>query len=86
MRLANLVARADGKLNEKEAAVIKSIQDELHHHLRPIPIDEPTQHEEPNATSDKAIESIKNEADDIYAATRPHVGQAFQPDATTPKT
>ena len=81
MRLANLVARADGKLNEKEAAVIKSIQDELRHHLRPIPIDEPTQHEEPNAASDKAIETIKKEADDIYAATRPHVGQALQPDA-----
>ena len=49
MRLANLVARADGELNEKEAGGIKSIQDELQHHLRPIPIDEPTQHEEPNA-------------------------------------
>jgi hypothetical protein len=73
MRLANLIGRADGKLNDKEAAVIRSLQDELRQHLRPIPIDEPTQHEEPNAASDKAIESIKQEADDIYAATRPYV-------------
>ena len=32
--------------SEREAGVIKSIQDELHRHLRPVPIDEPTQHDE----------------------------------------
>lgn len=73
MRLANIVARADGSLHDKEAAVIKSIQQELRHHLRPIPIDEPTQHEEPNAISGQAIESLQQGADDIYAATRPNV-------------
>jgi len=78
MRLANLIARHDGKLDDKEAAAIKSIQDELHHHLQPIPIDEPTEHEETNAASNQAIESLKNEAGDIRAATR--VGQAVQPD------
>ena len=41
MRLANLVARADGELGANEAGVIKSIQEELRSHLRPIPIDEP---------------------------------------------
>ena len=51
MRLANIVARADGQLHEKEAAAIKSIQAELRRHLRPVPIDEPNQHEETNATS-----------------------------------
>jgi hypothetical protein len=75
MRLANLVARADGKLNEREAAAIKSLQAELRHHLRPIPIDEPSQHEEPNATSGQAIESLKNEAGNIHKATRTNVGQ-----------
>ncbi len=78
MRLANLIARHDGKLDDKEAAAIKSIQEELHHHLRPIPIDEPTEHEEPNAASNQAIESLKNEAGDIRAATR--AGQAVQRD------
>jgi uncharacterized tellurite resistance protein B-like protein len=69
MRLANLVARADGSLNEKEAGVIKSIQAELHHHLRAIPIDEPTEHEETNAVSAQAIEALNHEGTDIYAAT-----------------
>jgi hypothetical protein len=80
MRLANLIARADGQLQDKEADVIKSIQAELHHHLQQIPIDEPTQHDGPNAASTKAIAKLKDEADDIYAAT--HVGQAL-PDTTT---
>ena len=89
MRLANLVARCDGQLKQKEAAAVKSIQEELHHHLRPIPIDEPTRHEESNAATDQAIESLQNEAGDIYAAThqsdttsREKVGQAV-PDTKT---
>ena len=86
MRLANLVARADGKLHDKRPRVIKSIQAELHHHLRQIPIDEPTQHEEPNAASAQAIETLKDEAADVYAATRLTVGQAVQPDTSAAKT
>jgi hypothetical protein len=70
VRLANLVARADGELKDKEAGVIKSIQAELQHHLRQIPIDEPTSHDEPNAASAQAIKKLKTEAPDIYAATR----------------
>jgi uncharacterized tellurite resistance protein B-like protein len=72
MRLANIVARADGELHPKEAAVIKTIQQELRHHLRPIPIDQPTEHEEINAIGSQAIESLKAEAGDICAATSPH--------------
>ncbi len=74
MRLANLIARADGQLNEKEVGIIKSIQAELHHHLRPIPIDEPTRHDEPNAASTQAIEKLKHEAQDIYVATHSVAG------------
>ncbi len=71
MRLANIVARADGKLHAKEAAVIKFIQEELHRDLRPIPIDQPNGHDETNAIGTQAIETLQVEADDIYAATRP---------------
>src|SRR4051794_39415468 len=39
MRLANLVGRADGVLQEEEAAAIKSIRDELHQHLGPVQLD-----------------------------------------------
>jgi len=82
MRLANLVARCDGKLTRNEAAAVKSIQEELHHHLRRIPIDEPTAHEEPNAVSEQAIASIKDDAKDIYTATRSSEGPAV-PDQKT---
>jgi hypothetical protein len=70
MRLANLVARADGVLHANEAGIIKDIQEELHHHLRPIPIDEPNEHEATGAIGAQAIESLKAEGD-IYAMTRP---------------
>ena len=76
MRLANLVARADGELHANEAGVIKSIQQELHLHLRPIPIDEPNEHAVTGAIGAQAIETLKAEADDIYAATRPDKGGA----------
>ncbi len=66
-RLGNLVGRADGELRDREASVIKSIQDELRHHLRQIPIDEPTQHDEPNAASAQAIEEVQAEKPAIYS-------------------
>jgi SpoVK/Ycf46/Vps4 family AAA+-type ATPase len=70
-RLANVIARADGQLNDREANAIKSIQDELRRHLRPIPIDEPTQHEEGAAATQQAFASIKKDAKDIYNSMRP---------------
>src|SRR3954464_13725864 len=39
MRLANLIGRADGVLQEAEAAAIRSIRDELHLHLPSAPHD-----------------------------------------------
>ncbi len=58
MRLANVVARADGPLKEREALRVKLVQDELHRHLRQIPIDEPTQHEEESQARIEAIDKI----------------------------
>jgi uncharacterized tellurite resistance protein B-like protein len=85
MRLANVVARCDGKLNDAEAGVIKSIQAELHHHLRPIPIDEPTRHEEPNAVTAQAIEELGDQAHDIYLATHDVAGTLRGPSAESHK-
>src|SRR5690606_22169384 len=42
VRIANLVARADGAIKPVEAAIIRTIQEEISRHLRPIPIDEPS--------------------------------------------
>lgn len=61
-RLANIIARADGPLKPKEATRVKMIQDELNRHLRQIPIDEPTQHEEENQARIDAIENILKDA------------------------
>ncbi len=78
MRLANLIARADGELHSAEARAVKSIHDELHLHLRPIPIDEPNEHEATGAIGQQAFEKLKSEAEDIYEATSStgnHVGR-----------
>jgi hypothetical protein len=71
VRLANLVARADGTLKEVEAATIKSIQDELHRHLRPIPIDEPAQHAAADEAAPKAAQEIKHDITPFSRGARP---------------
>lgn len=76
MRLANLVGRADGRLGEREAAVIQSIRDELQHHLRPVPIDEPTTHVEPDALSNETIDSIRHDGEAVHQATTARPAQA----------
>lgn len=57
-RMANVVARADGPLKSSEAGRIKMIQNELHIHLRDIPIDESQNHEETEHVGQQAIEKI----------------------------
>ncbi len=69
-RLANVVARADGPIQSVETARIKSIQDELHVHLRAIPIDEPSEHEEADRTGAEAIERIYQTKDELPAMQR----------------
>ncbi|QDU88358.1 Stage V sporulation protein K [Pirellulimonas nuda] len=48
-RVANLVARADGSLKPEEQQAIQAIQDQLHHHLLRIPLDDDP---EPDASPD----------------------------------
>jgi hypothetical protein len=74
MRLANLIARADGVLAAKEAAVIQSVRQELHHHLRPVPIDEGTKHDEPNAVSGQAIATMQQDAGTVREAIKSRGG------------
>ncbi len=77
MRLANLVARADGELREAEAAAINSIREELHRSLPAGSAKEPTKHNEPNAASGQAIATMQRDASDVRAATGPKVAQAM---------
>lgn len=80
MRLANIVGRADGTLREQEAAVIRTIRDEMRHHLRTTPIDEPTVHEESDAVGGQAIATMQRDAADVRAATQTNGRQAVAHD------
>jgi SpoVK/Ycf46/Vps4 family AAA+-type ATPase len=71
IRLANLVARADGPIQEVEVAQIKSIQDELSRHLRPIPIDEPSEHAAADAAAPQAIEKVFDARSDLPPLAAP---------------
>jgi len=70
VRMANLVARVDGPIKSVEAARVRSIQDELHVHLRPIPIDEPGQHVAADQAGTQAIDKIYRTADQLPATRR----------------
>ena len=80
MRLANLIGRADGTLHDKEAGVIQSIRNELNHHLRAVPIDEPTEHKESQAASNQAIATIQKDAAEVREATNAGYRQIFESD------
>ncbi|MEQ8211481.1 MAG: AAA family ATPase [Lacipirellulaceae bacterium] len=69
-RMANVVARADGPLKSSEAGRIKMIQNELHIHLREIPIDETNRHEEVEHVGQQAIEKIYGELDKLPKTLR----------------
>ncbi|MCA9230047.1 MAG: AAA family ATPase [Planctomycetales bacterium] len=64
-RLANLIARADGPMTSGETASVKMIQDELHLHLRRIPIDSPDQHEQANEARVETIKKILHDAEKL---------------------
>jgi Holliday junction resolvasome RuvABC ATP-dependent DNA helicase subunit/tellurite resistance protein len=76
MRLANLVARADGVLHEADANAIQSIRDELQLHLRPAQHDKPEKRNDINANTDKAIATMQQDAADVRNSTRPAPGGA----------
>ncbi len=62
MRTANLVAKADGAPKAAELRMLQSIQQELNRHLRPIPLDEPGQHEAAHVLGPEAVRGIRADA------------------------
>lgn len=61
MRFANMVAKIDGHVHEREAAMLRTIQDELDRHLRRIPLDEPGHHAEAQKAATQAVQKIGND-------------------------
>ncbi len=62
-QLANVVARIDGPMRPDASNRVKMIQDELHLHLRPIPIDEADQHQQAHEARIETIKKILHSAD-----------------------
>lgn len=56
IRMANLVAKADGKLTQEEANMLHTIQEQLDTHLRAIPAD--LDHDHAQATGSKAVREL----------------------------
>ena len=65
LRLAHCVARIDGKLHPREAERIRFIEAEIQLHLRPIPIDQPGQHQEAERLTPETIKSMQEDAADV---------------------
>ena len=65
MRLANLVAKADGTLHEAERARLHDIQGEMQRHLRRVPLDEPGQHEVASEVGHRAVQEIRHDAKQV---------------------
>ena len=65
MRLANLVAKADGTVSPEETNHLRSLQRELETHLVPIPIDEPGKHEDARQIGSQAIQQSRTETSQL---------------------
>jgi len=71
-RLANLVARCDGNLNDQERGVLKLIEEEIASHLREVPVDEVDDHDQADEIGRQAIEKAHAEAPDFWSTINKH--------------
>ena len=67
MRLANLVAKADGTVSRNEANNLRALQQELETSLIRIPIDESGHHQEARQAGLKAVEQSRLETSTLRA-------------------
>ncbi len=67
MRLANLVAKADGTVTPNEASCLRAIQNELETNLVRIPFDESGHHEEARNAGVEAVRSARRESTSLKA-------------------
>ena len=58
MRLANLVAKCDGTVTDSEAARLRSIQEEFHRQLKPLRIDDDSNHDPCSPATGEAIQQV----------------------------
>jgi SpoVK/Ycf46/Vps4 family AAA+-type ATPase len=65
MRLANLIAKADGETTAAESGRVQCIQEEVHRNLHRLPLDEPGQHETASQVRPQSVEKMKVETAEI---------------------
>lgn len=61
MRLANLVARADGSITPAESRYLRTLQAELEQHLHPLALDTPGGHEDARQVGTQAVRKMKQD-------------------------
>ena len=82
MRLANLVAKADGTVSRNEANNLRAMQQELETSLIRIPIDESGHHQEARQAGLKAVEQSRLETSNLRAeVARPGRSETSQASA-----
>lgn len=81
IRVANLVAKADGVLTESESRVLHSIQDTLDSHLREIPYGE-IDHTEAQRCGTKAIADLQRKEEEFRKVSQSD--QASEPKTESP--
>ncbi len=69
VRLANAVARADGRLKESEQLAIGDIQRAIEQNLRKVAVDDYRDHSEADLQGSEAIEKMRNEAGRVFVGT-----------------
>jgi tellurite resistance protein len=70
LRVANLVAKCDGVVTESEAALLRTIEDEIAFQLRPIPLDDPAAHDEVDYAAGQAMEPMRAERPQVRPGQR----------------
>ncbi|MBW3598277.1 MAG: hypothetical protein KY475_13520, partial [Planctomycetes bacterium] len=70
MRLANLVAKADGETTSTESGRVQMIQEEMHRCLHRLPLDEPGQHEQASQARPQAVRKTQRDAGEVRSQIR----------------
>lgn len=62
MRLANVIAKCDGAVSESEAALLRTIEDEIRSHLRPLALAQTDDEEPIDHGAAQAVQEVEAEA------------------------
>lgn len=82
IRLANLVAKCDGKVSQVEIDCLQRLKDDVFSQLRPLALDRTSQHEEGDRSAQQAVQELQAEAPIVRQSVRPSSSHASSSHAT----